>query len=127
MGMYFSPTFFEVSAQLIPVLFLAMVVEERLQDNETVVDRVTRSWVIAFLVIAEVLALAAVASDLGPSRFAGSLVACAMLLAGFLMVATVLVREIQKGRSRLEHVGHALAGAAVLVVVSGALIAMQLN
>lgn len=44
--MAFSESFFEVSAQLIPVLFLALVLEEWLRPGarETPGDRVARSW-----------------------------------------------------------------------------------
>lgn len=48
-AMDFSRSFYEVAAQLIPVTFLAMVVEERLHPDaeETAGDRVLRSWLLA--------------------------------------------------------------------------------
>jgi len=60
--MNFSEPFFEVAAQLIPVLFLAMVVEEQLQpdSDEAPSDRVIRSWLLALLVIGELIALSVV-------------------------------------------------------------------
>src|SRR3954468_11900091 len=87
----FSLSFFEVAAQLIPVLFLAMVVEEKLQPeaDETPVDRVTRSWLLALLVIGELIALSVVAGGLAPSQAAGSMVASAMPFAAFLVAVPV--------------------------------------
>ena len=127
--MPFSQSFFEVAAQLIPVLFLAMVVEERFQPDteETPGERVTRSWLLAFLVIGELIALAVVAGGLAPSKGAGSLVAGSMLLAAFLLALPVLVRELTDERSQFEKLGHALAGLLVLLAVLGTLVSMQLS
>jgi hypothetical protein len=114
--MAFSVSYFEVSAQLIPVLFLALVVEERVQpgEPETAGDRVARSWALALMVIGETLALAVVAGGLSPSRANGSTVSCAMLLAAMLIVAPAIEREFQPGRSKRERWAHLLAGLAAL-------------
>ena len=127
--MSFSESFFEVAAQLIPVLFLALVVEEQLQPDteETPGDRVTRSWLLALLVIGELISLSVVAGGLQPSTGAGSIVAGAMLLAAFLLTLPVLTRELRDDRSPFERFGHASAGVAVLVAVLGTLVAMQLS
>jgi hypothetical protein len=78
--MVYSGSFFGVSAQLIPVLFLAMVVEEKLQpDSEgTPSERVGRSWLFVSLVIGELVALSVIAGGLSPSRVsvASSLCRC---------------------------------------------------
>lgn len=127
--MVYSGSFFEVSAQLIPVLFLAMVVEERLQPDsqETPSERVTRSWLFVSLVIGELLALSVVAGGLTPSKGVGSLVALSMLCATFLIALPVINRELQEGRSRRERMGHALAGLAVLVAVLSTIGAIQVS
>jgi hypothetical protein len=127
--MSFSESFFEVAAQLIPVLFLAMVVEERFQPDaeETPGDRVIRSWLLALLVLGEVISLSVVAGGLNPSKGTGSIVAGAMLLAAFLLTVPVLNRELKDDRSHLERLGHASAGLLVLVSVIGTLIAIQLS
>ena len=54
-----------------------MVVEEKLQpdEEEAASDRVTRSWLLASLVIGELLALAVIAGGLSPSKGVGGLVA----------------------------------------------------
>lgn len=128
-AMSFSEPFFEVAAQLIPVLFLAMVVEERFQPDteETAGDRVARSWLLALLVIGEVIALSVVAGGLRPSKGAGSIVACAMLFAAFLLALPVLSRELREDRSPLERLGHASAGMLVLAAIVGTLVAVQLG
>lgn len=125
--MVYSDSFFEVSAQLIPVLFLAMVVEEKLQPDseETPSERVTRSWLFVLLVIGELLALSVIAGGLAPSRGVGGLVALSMLFAAFLIALPVISRELQEGRSRRERVGHALAGLAVLAAVLSTILAIQ--
>jgi len=110
--MSYSVAFFEVSTQLIPVLFLAMVVEEKLQPDaeKTPGERVTRSWLFVSLVVGELIALAVVAGELTPSKGAGNLVALAMLFAAFLIALPVIGRELQEGRGGRERLGHALAG-----------------
>lgn len=127
--MSFSEPFFEVAAQLIPVLFLAMVVEEQLQPDadEAPSDRVIRSWLLALLVIGEVIALSVVAGGLEPSQGAGTMVAGAMLFSAFLLSLPVLARELNDDRSRLEKLGHACAGMLVVIAVMGTLVAMQLS
>lgn len=88
-----------------------MVVGERLQPDveEQAGERVIRSWLLAFLLIGEVISMSVVAGGIGPSRTSGSLVACAMLAAGFLLVIPVLSRELKDERACLERLGHALA------------------
>ena len=118
-----------MSAQLIPVLFLAMVVEEKLQpdDEETPGERFTRSWLYVSLVVGELLALAGVAGGLSSSRSVGNLVALAMLFAAFLIAVPVISRELQEGRSYRERLGHALAGVVVLVAVLATIVAIQVS
>ncbi len=127
--MKFSEAFFEVAAQVIPVLFLALVVEERFQpdDEETPRERVARSWLLALLVVGEVLALSVVAGALTPSKAVGSMVAGAMLFAGFLLAVPVLSRELQDERTRLERIGHASAGLLVLGAIVGNRVGVQLS
>jgi hypothetical protein len=126
--MSFSSSFFEVSAQLIPVLFLAMVVEDRLQpeEEESPGERVMRSWVIALLVVGEVLALAVIAGGLDASQGTGTLVASSMLFAAFLIVLPVMSRELRTDRSHRERLGHAAAALLVIAAVVGTSLAMQL-
>ena len=125
--MVYSGSFFEVSAQLIPVLFLAMVVEETLQPDseETPSERVGRSWLFVSLVIGELLALSVIAGGLSPSKGVGGLVALSMVFAAFLMALPAISRELKEGRSRRERLGHALAGLAVLVAVLWTIVAIQ--
>lgn len=126
--MSYSVAFFEVSAQLIPVLFLAMVVEEQLQPDaeETPGERVARSWLFVSLVVGELIALSVIAGGLEPSKGAGNMVALSMLFAAFLIALPVIGRELQEGRGRREKLGHALAGLAVLGAVLGTIIAIQI-
>lgn len=128
-GMTFSQPFFEVAAQLIPVLFLAMVVEERLQpdEEEAPSDRVVRSWLVALLFVGEVLALSVIGGGLTPTKGVGTVVAGAMLLAAFLLVLPVLTRELRGDRSHGERLGHASAGLLVLLAILGTLMAVQLS
>lgn len=77
--MAFSEQFFEVTAQLLPVLLIAMAVEEGLRsDEETVWERVGRSWLVALFVLGELLSLAVVAGGLRPSRSVGTIVVCGL-------------------------------------------------
>lgn len=127
--MAFSESFFEVAAQLMPVLFLAMVVEERLQPDseESPSDRIMRSWLIALLVIGEVLALAVVAGGLAPSRGAGSIVASTLMFSTFLLAIPVLERELRDDRSHAERIAHVGAALAIITAVLWTLIAVQFS
>jgi small-conductance mechanosensitive channel len=127
--MAFSESFFEVSAQLIPVLLLAMVVEDRLQPGEVESpgDRAIRSWTLAFLVVGETLSLSVVAGGIASSKATGSMVSCAMLFAALLIVAAVLQREIQEERPRWERRLHLLAGMFVIIVILWTLAAVELS
>lgn len=127
--MSFSRSFFDVSAQLIPVLFLAMVVEERLQpeSDETAGERITRWWLVTLLFIGEVISLSVTAGGIAPSKSVGTFVSGSMLLAGFLLVIPLLSRELKDERPRLERLGHALAGVVMLVAILGTLVAVQLS
>ena len=117
--MSYSNAFFEVSAQLIPVLLLAMVVEERLQPegSESPSGRVGRSWLLASLMGAEIIALAVVAGGLPATRSVGNIVALLMLLSGFLITLPAIGVELGKGRSPRERLGHGLAGLSLIVLV----------
>lgn len=127
--MAFSQSFFEVAAQLIPVLFLAMVVEERLQPDaeETWVDRAMRSWLLALLVIGEMITLAVVAGALMPSRGVGSIVSCVLLFSVFLVALPVLERELEEDRSRAERIAHASAALAVIVAVLWTVVSIEFS
>lgn len=127
--MNYSVAFFEVSAQLMPVLFLAMVVEDKLQPpaDESPSDRVTRSWLFVSLLVGELLALSVVAGGLSPSKGTGSLVASAMLFGGFLIALPVISRELVRDRHPRERLGHALAGVTVIVAIVSTLVAIQIS
>ena len=126
--MTYSTSYFEVSAQLIPVLFLAMVVEDRLQptEEESPRERVTRSWVLASLVAGEILSLAVIAGGVAGSRGVGNLVALFMLFSGFLIALPAIGLELDNGRSRRERAGHALAGLFVIALIVGVAVAVNL-
>jgi hypothetical protein len=104
----FKPEFFEISAQLIPVLFLAMVVEDKLQPDEK--DgarlRVLRSFALVVLAGTEAACLAVIAGAVDGSDGAGKETALGMLLAGLLIVSTVIGREFKASRSRTEEWCH---------------------
>jgi len=125
----FELPFFEASAQLIPVFFLAMVVEERLRPDleESPGDRVMRSWMLALLVVGEVVSLAVLAGGINPTKGAGSIVVSSLVMAGFLAVVTVLSRELKDERSHAERLGHASAAVAVICVLVATLVAVQLS
>ena len=88
------------------------LVTSKLQPDEEAAasERVTRSWLLASLVIGELLALAVIAGGLSPSKGVGGLVAMSMLLAAFLIALPVIGRELQEGRSRRERLATALRG-----------------
>lgn len=122
--MTYSQGYFEVAAQLIPVLFLAMVVEDRLRPGEESEGaRVARSWLLALLVTGEILALAVVAGGISPSPVTGMFVSGAMLLSTFLIALPVIEIEMN-GRSRKERIGHAGAGLLVIGTVFVVIIGM---
>jgi hypothetical protein len=125
----FSRSFFEVSAQLIPVLFLAMVVEERLQPDaeEKAIERVMRSWLLTLLVVGEMIALAVVAGGVNPSKASGSVVACTLLFSVFLLAVPILEKELQHDRSRAERVAHAGAGLVVILAVLWIVLSIQFS
>ncbi|KGN39799.1 hypothetical protein [Knoellia aerolata] len=125
--MTYSSSFFEISAQLIPVLFLALVVDQKLQPDaeEDATDRIARSWAATALVVGEVLALAVVAGGLAPSSGYGSLVAGGMLLAAILIALPALAREMKAERSRWEGRAHAAAGSVTLLSILGTLVAIS--
>jgi hypothetical protein len=121
--MTFHSAFFEISAQLIPVLFLAMVVEDKLQQDEAPWERVLRSFALVLLAGSEAACLAVVAGSLAGSVATGRSVAAVMVLAGLIMVSPAIGRELTSERSRTERMWHAgavllfLAGAICLVLV----------
>lgn len=125
----FAPEFFAVTAQLIPVLFLAMVVEERLQPEaeESPGDRVLRSWVLTLLVAGEVLSLAVVAGGIDSSKSAGSFVVSSLVGASFLAAVPVVSRELRDERSFGERLGHASAGVTIIGVLVAILVVVQLS
>jgi hypothetical protein len=117
----FQPPFFEISAQLVPVLFLALVVEDKLQpdEDESAFDRVIRTWAIALLVVAGVVCMAVLAGAASPSEPTGRTVSVCLLLAGLLIVKPVLASAFADGQSHWEQAGHAGAG---LLLVTGAVV-----
>ena len=127
--MSFSQSFFEVSAQLIPVLFLAMVVEERFQPDaeEKAIERVARSWLLALLVVGEMVALSVVAGGVNASKACGSVVACTLLFSVFLLAVPILEKELQHDRSRAERMAHAAAGLLVIIAVLWIVLAIQFS
>jgi len=127
--MAFSTSFFEVAAQLIPVLFLAVVVEERLQPaaEESPIERVARSWLLVLFVIGEMLALAVVAGGLAPSKGVGSIVVSTLLLSVFLLAVPVIERELTHDRAWPERIAHAGAALAVVLAVFWILLAVQFS
>jgi hypothetical protein len=127
--MSFSQSFFEVTAQLIPVLFLATVVEERLQPDadQTATDRVARSWLMVLFVIGEMISLAVVAGGLTPSKGEGSIVASTLMFSAFLLALPVLEREMQEHRSKLERLAHASAAIVVILAILWTLGAIEFS
>ena len=115
--------FFEVSAQIIPVLFLALVLKEKLRPNkrDTARDRVTHSWVLALLVAGEVVALSVVAGGLEPSSAVGRTGALCMLFPALLIALPAIGLQIKKKAAAPERLGHASAGLAIILTVLGAL------
>ena len=116
----FTTAFYEVSAQLIPVAFLGLVVEERLRDTseETVFDRVARSWVITLLIFCEGLCLAVVAGGIKNTAGVGKIIALSLLIAGGLAACGALSREMSAERSRRERLGHISAAVSVLLAMT---------
>lgn len=127
--MAYTESFFEVSSQLIPVLFLAMIVEEKLQSagDDSPFERVARSWLFTLLVIGEALALAVVAGGLRATKGTGNLVASSLLFATFLMALPAIERELTNERRPLERLGHALAGVTLIGAALWAIVAMQVS
>lgn len=127
--MIFSASFFEVSAQIIPVFFLALVLEDKLRPSKRAAawDRVSHSWVLALLVAGEIVGLSVVAGGLKPSGGAGQIVSLCMLLPAFLIAVPAIALQIRKKSSWRERMGHAAAGLAVIVTVLGivAMLAVQ--
>lgn len=117
--MTFQPVFFEVSAQLIPVLFLALVVEDKVQpgSDDPWWAQVVRTWAVVLLFGAELLSLAVVAGAVNPGPTSGRNVAACMVFGGFLLMSPVLERSIVGGRRLRERAGHASAGVGLLGVV----------
>lgn len=126
--MTYSESFFEVTAQIIPVLFLALVLESRLQPGKsaTAGERVTHSWVLALLVIGEIITLCVVAGGLQPSIGIGRLVAGTMLFPAFLIPLPVIMRARKKMSAR-ERWGHATASLAIIVTVLITILAVFLQ
>lgn len=125
--MTFQPAFFEISAQLIPVLFLAMVVEEKLQpdDDEASYQRVMRTWVVVLLFWAEVICLSVTAGAIRSLSGAGAIVGVCELFAGFLVVIPVIGKAIDAGTSRSMRFGHAIPG--LLFIASVTIFAFALG
>jgi hypothetical protein len=92
------------------------------QTEETPGERVMRSWVLALLVIGEVLSLAVVAGGLHASKGTASLVSSAMLGSAFLLSIPVVGRELLAERTPHERIGHASARLLVLGAIVGTLI-----
>lgn len=127
--MTFSSSFFEVSAQIIPVLFLALVLEEKLRPTkrDTARDRVTHSWVLALLLAGEIVALSVVAGGLSPSGPVGQFVGLCLLFPAFLIALPAIALQIKKKADTRERVGHASAGLTVILTVLGVAIALAVQ
>lgn len=127
--MTFSASFFEVSAQIIPVLFLALVLEEKLRPTkrDTARERVTHSWVLALLLAGEIVALSVVAGGLPPSASVGRFVGLCLLFPAFLIALPTIGLQIRKKAHVRERVGHALAGLTVILTVLGVAMALTVQ
>lgn len=113
--MHFSLEFFNVTAQLTPVLFLTLVLEKRYQKpTHDGGDRATRSTAIALLVVAELISLEVVARQ-QVEHNDGAFVTSALLLGGLLLVFPVLADHWRAAKGQrlawLERVAHAVSGA----------------
>lgn len=127
--MTFNASFFEVSAQIIPVLFLALVLDDKLRPGKRdgARDRVTHSWVLALLVAGEIITLSVVAGGLKPTGNVGQLVGLCMLFPAFLIALPAIAIQIKKKASARERFGHATAGLAVIVTILGVVAALALQ
>lgn len=127
--MAFSESFFEVSAQLIPVLFLTLALEERLRpaDEETPTDRVARTWAATLLLTAEILSMSVVAGGMSPSKGVGSVVSSTMLFGALVIALRILEPEFDGDRARWENIAHLLAGIFILGVFLWTIIAVQFS
>ncbi|MFQ6169967.1 hypothetical protein ACK8HX_00040 [Oryzobacter sp. R7] len=112
-----KPEFFAVCAQVIPVLFLALIVEDRLRyDKEEATERVMRSWGLALLTIALITSLAVVGGATPASGLAGHVVVTTLLACVGLISIPPIVKEIREGRRMSEGIGHLLAAVAAVLV-----------
>ena len=127
--MTFNASFFEVSSQIIPVLFLALVLEEKLRPSkrDSARDRVSHSWVLALLVAGEIVALSVVAGGLEPSSGVGRVVALCMLFPAFLIALPAIGLQIKKKATTPERLGHASAGLAIILTVLGVVVALAVK
>jgi hypothetical protein len=125
----FSASFFEASAQIIPVLFLALVLEDKLRPGKRdgARERVAHSWVLALLVAGEIITLSVVAGGLKPSGSVGQLVGLCMLFPAFLIALPAIAMQIKKKASQRERLGHATAGLAVIATILGVVAALALQ
>lgn len=130
--MTYSDSFFEVVSQVVPVVFLALVVEARDRADrprgahhrssddgapETALDRVAYMLILGALVVIEVIALSAVAGSEQAAGL-GSFVAAGLGAAGVLLFIKIGFDIAYRAPSRRE--GWVLL--AVLLVISAALI-----
>ena len=113
--MTFRIEFFEVVAGLIPVLFLALVVEERLREpGETAMDRLLRTTTLALLILSEVIALLVVATGKDPGF--GVFVASTLAVSGLLILAPVVLEGADNAKTRREKVTHVAIGGFVTLL-----------
>jgi hypothetical protein len=110
--------FFETMAGVIPIVFLALVVEERVAPNaETVLDHVLPVVSAGFLFVGEALALLAVWRGHASSGLAAG-VSTAAAVGAFLLLGDATVGRAEKIEDRVlrRRVGK-LAGVVLLLVV----------
>lgn len=115
--------FFEIAAQLIPLFFLLILVENRLrlpaQEGES--ERPLRGFMarmglLAAVVIGEAAALVAVAGQ--PTEFEAAIVAQVLGILGVYILAPPVMREIEEVRAHVHSraIKHLLVTIATFVV-----------
>jgi zinc transporter ZupT len=127
--MRFQLAFFEVTAQLVPVLLLAFVFEsrdrhdqmgkkaaKRAEREEEPADRVQYAFALCLLVLAEILALSKVASG-RPTDEAGYSVVMVLSIATLVWISGPMAAIVRRTKDRWEKAVIAAVFLAVVVML----------